>query len=146
MIFEHMKTVWEKVRRVIIPMLLIALLYAVMLLAVGWTCPIKALLGISCPGCGMTRACISAVRLDFVSAFSYHPLWVVLLPYIAVLLVLVVKEKRKVTRIWLLLGAFLMLIVYGVRMAWQIGDVVVFEPQNGWIARSIGAILDGISK
>lgn len=29
-------------------------------------------LGIPCPGCGMTRAVFSALRLDFAAAFSYH--------------------------------------------------------------------------
>ncbi len=28
--------------------------------------------GYECPGCGMTRALISALRFDFVSAFQYH--------------------------------------------------------------------------
>ena len=30
------------------------------------------LTGYHCPGCGMTRACISALKLDFYKAFSYH--------------------------------------------------------------------------
>lgn len=29
-------------------------------------------LGFPCPGCGMTRAVFSALRLDFAAAFSYH--------------------------------------------------------------------------
>ncbi len=38
----------------------------------GITCIFKNFLGFSCPGCGMTRACLSALRLDFNTAFSYH--------------------------------------------------------------------------
>lgn len=35
-------------------------------------CLFKALLGIECPGCGMTRAYISLFRLDFRQAFAYN--------------------------------------------------------------------------
>lgn len=35
-------------------------------------CPILTLTGIKCLGCGMTRAVISAIKLDFKAAFSYH--------------------------------------------------------------------------
>lgn len=48
-------------------------------LAVGillfYHCPIKTIIGISCPGCGMTRALISALCFDFSKAFHYHPLF-----------------------------------------------------------------------
>ena len=30
---------------------------------------------VPCFGCGMTRAFVSALRLDFASAFSYHPMF-----------------------------------------------------------------------
>ena len=36
------------------------------------TCPVLKFLHIPCPGCGMTRAWISALQLDFAAAFSYH--------------------------------------------------------------------------
>ena len=36
------------------------------------TCPILAVTGIPCPGCGLTRACLAALRLDLAAAFSYH--------------------------------------------------------------------------
>ena len=38
-------------------------------------CIFKQFLGIECMGCGMTRAVISAVTLDFGAAFSYHPMF-----------------------------------------------------------------------
>ena len=39
------------------------------------TCPIMALLGFPCPGCGMTRALLSVFKFDFVSAFHYHAMF-----------------------------------------------------------------------
>ncbi len=35
-------------------------------------CIFNNLFGIPCPGCGMTRAFISIIKLDFVSAFQYN--------------------------------------------------------------------------
>lgn len=49
-------------------------------------CPIRALTGIPCPGCGMSRAWLAFVRLDLAAAFRYHPLfWTVPLVVLLVL-------------------------------------------------------------
>lgn len=41
-------------------------------------CPIKFITGISCAGCGMTRAWYQVLFLHFDTAFYYHPLfWIV---------------------------------------------------------------------
>lgn len=40
-----------------------------------YRCPFQFIWGINCPGCGMTRAWISVLRLDFKAAFQYHPLF-----------------------------------------------------------------------
>lgn len=37
-------------------------------------CPIAYIFGVPCPTCGMTRAMISLIRLDFAAYISYHPL------------------------------------------------------------------------
>ena len=55
--------------------LLVALLLATALLSLlGIGCPIRYLTGVSCPGCGMTRAVRALFELDFKSAFEYHPM------------------------------------------------------------------------
>lgn len=41
----------------------------------GSGCLFKALFGIACPACGMTRAYTSLLRLDFSAAFYYNPAW-----------------------------------------------------------------------
>lgn len=38
-------------------------------------CPIRFFTGISCAGCGMTRAWLSVLKLDFAEAFRFHPLF-----------------------------------------------------------------------
>ena len=45
---------------------------------IGIGCPIRWLTGISCAGCGMTRAILYAVCFQFDKAFYYHPLFWVL--------------------------------------------------------------------
>ena len=41
--------------------------------AMPFFCPFKALTGIPCPGCGMTRAMLSLTKGDFRGAFGYNP-------------------------------------------------------------------------
>lgn len=41
----------------------------------GLGCVFYETLGIPCPTCGMTRAVLSAIKLDFGEAFGYHPLF-----------------------------------------------------------------------
>ena len=54
---------------------------ALYLLDIG--CVFRLMTGIPCPGCGMTRAWLAALRLDFAAAFAYHPLfWVVPIAFV----------------------------------------------------------------
>ena len=41
----------------------------------GTICFFKAMTGIPCPGCGMTRALFAAARGQFKRAFYFHPLF-----------------------------------------------------------------------
>lgn len=54
---------------------LIYLAVVAVLLAIGGRCVFRTYLGFPCPGCGMSRAMLSALRLDFAAAFSYHPMF-----------------------------------------------------------------------
>ncbi len=38
-------------------------------------CLIRAATGIPCPSCGMSRAWLAVLRLDFSAAFSFHPMF-----------------------------------------------------------------------
>ena len=46
-------------------------------------CPIHRILGLYCPGCGLTRASRSLFRLAFLRAFQYNPAIVFVAPYAA---------------------------------------------------------------
>ena len=48
---------------------------AIVLHVTGIGCPIRLVTGTPCPGCGMTRAWIAALHLDFAQAMRMHPLF-----------------------------------------------------------------------
>ena len=97
--------------------------------AVFWGCPIRHLTGIPCPGCGLTRACLSAIAMKWQEAFFFHPLWpLALLVLLTALFFPKNTEKRqRFCRIAAMgaIGAFL--IVYLVRMLIFFPDTAPME-------------------
>ena len=60
----------------------VAVVYILVLYAFDVPCVILSLTGFKCPGCGMTRALLAALRLDFEMAFYYNRMfWSVPLLY-----------------------------------------------------------------
>ncbi len=55
--------------------LFIGFAYLAFVLITGWRipCVFKVATGFDCPGCGITRMCVSVAKLDFVAAFRYNP-------------------------------------------------------------------------
>ena len=93
----------------------ILLVFGGVLLLGIFKCPLYEIFGVPCPTCGMTRAWRSFLSLDFATAFSLHPLF--LLP----LLVFIKKARNK----WVLatvLGIFIL--VYIIRMVLFFPDTV----------------------
>ena len=45
-------------------------------------CLFKNLFGIECYGCGITKAVIAATQLDFIRAFNYNKLIVIVMPLV----------------------------------------------------------------
>ncbi len=58
-------------------------------------CPMALLLGMPCPGCGITRAFGHATHGQFREAFGYHPLWPFLLGYFTFLWIYQLVETWK---------------------------------------------------
>ena len=117
----------------------VVLLYLV-LEGFGITCPIKFLTGISCAGCGMSRAWIAVFHLDFARAFYFHPLF---FPPPVILLVILLKKRVK--PVFYKGFIFTMIALYGIvylyRMIWGDHQVVVFEPVKGCMVLLIQKIL-----
>ena len=135
-----MRAFGAKYRRGLIAAVAVAALYVVFF-ALGVGCPIKYLTGISCPGCGMTRACLSALRLDFSAALYYHPLWMALPPFAVACVLLRWRRKPRALRALVFGGAALMLAVWVWRVFAHEGDVVVIAPQSGLMVRVARRIL-----
>ena len=89
-----------------------ALGYAFILRLLNVSCPILKLTGISCPGCGMTRALISAVQFKFTDAFHFHPLWLLFLIFALILTILYIFEKKRVFNVFLFILVILFLIYF----------------------------------
>ena len=104
--------------------------------SIGITCPIKFITGISCAGCGMSRAWMAFLQLDIAKAFAYHPLfWLV--PIAVIVLLCKSKINIKFYKIFMFTIAGAFVIVYLYRMFIGDGNVVVFEPQNNIVFRII---------
>ncbi len=105
--------------------------------AVGITCPIKYVTGISCPGCGLSRAWFHAVTLDLAGAFAYHPLfWLV--PFAVMAFAL--EKRSRACRIAFYAIVAVAIIVYAVRMLDTSDAIVVFAPENGVIPRLLQSL------
>ena len=111
----------------------------VILESFGVTCPIKYITGISCAGCGMSRAWMAFLQLDIAKAFAYHPLfWLV--PIVVIVLLCKSKINIKIYKIIIFTIIIMFAIVYICRLIWSGDDVVVFEPQNNILFRIIRVI------
>ncbi|MCI5746009.1 MAG: DUF2752 domain-containing protein [Erysipelotrichaceae bacterium] len=82
------------------------------------SCPIKLIIGYPCIGCGMSRAILSLVSLNFKEAFIYHP-FVFFLPFI--MFVIIFKSRKNILKIyrqkWLWVSlTSLLILIYIIRM------------------------------
>ncbi len=94
-------------------------------------CPIKFFTGICCPGCGMTRAFLSILRLDFEAAFYYHPA-IFIMPLAAVIFIMKKKINPTVVRVLLILFILILLVIYLYRLI-NGSDVVYIDFEKGVI-------------
>jgi hypothetical protein len=88
-------------------------LYAVLPHHPGIPCPFRALTGLPCPLCGMTRAVTAAMRGDVWASLRYHPAGIVL---IAVALFLLFRPRRVDVR----LPAWLIPVALALMWAWNL--------------------------
>lgn len=50
-------------------------------------CPFHAVIGLKCPGCGVTRMCLALLRGDLADAWAANPVLLLLLPVLGLLAV-----------------------------------------------------------
>lgn len=119
-------------KRVVIISIII-LSYVVFLKLLGMTCIFKNMFGVSCPGCGMTRACISALTFNFKQAFYYHPLWIALIPTVLLLIYFYLKEHKKLFKITIIISLCLLIGVYIIRLIFGDHNIVYIDFTKGYI-------------
>ena len=103
-------------------------------------CPIKFVTGISCPGCGMSRAYLSVLTFDFKAAFYYHPLWIAVIPAAALMAYFGANEKELQLHVTLAVVLTLLFVTWLFRLLSRSNNVVVFDPENGLIFKVLESI------
>ena len=106
--------------------------YALMV-AFDAPCPIKYVLGVSCPGCGMTRAVLSLLRGDLAAAFYYHPLWLFVALAVVLLAVAALKRWNRLYRYTLVISIAVMIAVWLWRLFDPGCDIVSVDFDGGLI-------------
>lgn len=123
---------------------IIAGFYLFLEMVLGIGCPFKFMTGISDAGCGMSRAWLRVLHLDFAGAFYYHPLWILPVPaFFAILF----KRKipSKIYSNFMMTLGIIFLIVYAYRMLFMPDqDIVVFRPWDGFMWRTAKSIFNFI--
>lgn len=115
-----------------VSIILFIILFYLILEGVGITCPIKFMTGISCAGCGMSRAWMAVFHLDFSRAFYYHPLyWTP--PILILILLSRGKLKPMLFKVFIFTIIMLYVIVYMYRLICGDHEIVAFEPANGFV-------------
>lgn len=80
-------------------------------------CPFLMLTGLKCPGCGSQRAIHSILHLDFVAAFKYNAMLVMMLPVVGIYVYSEIRRTKnpeqyaklnKVTYIWIIFTLFIL--------------------------------------
>ena len=73
---------------------------------IGIPCIFYELTGLYCPGCGITRAFLSLLKLNIYQAFRYNMLVIILLPLLVVCLIykVILKGNKKIPNtVWIFL-------------------------------------------
>ncbi|MCH5342175.1 MAG: DUF2752 domain-containing protein [Acetatifactor sp.] len=132
------RKLFQKINKDVLTAVFAVVAFYIVLSILGIGCPIKWVTGISCAGCGMTRAYLSLLHLDIKHAFIYHPLfWSV--PFILLIIVLRMAGRvpTRTANYVKYLTAFLFLIVYVVRLLDPEDIIVVAKIQEGLIWKAI---------
>lgn len=129
----------DRRKEIICSVAAIVLLYGAFAFS-GIGCPIKFLTGISCAGCGMTRAWMAVLQGDLRAAWNYHPLFWTIPTALAVGFIRQ-RLNKKMLNISLFIFAAVFVIVYVYRLLDPADEIVVFAPWDGLIGQALSNIL-----
>jgi len=93
----------------------------------GSVCPSKILVGLPCPGCGLTRAALLMLGGDFIGSLRMNPI----LPFLFVYAILILLKKKNAARNYIIFVIILSFAVFGYRVIFSFGtEPVVYNPRN----------------
>lgn len=122
------------VKKAALPAVLLFLVWYVPQIFFHHYCPVVLITGFPCPGCGLTRAFVSLVKLDIAGAADYNPaifLWVPLI--VATIYLRYVRGKSiKVLLLPLIFVYVITIVIYVLRMKYMFPGkaTLVYEPDN----------------
>ena len=100
-------------------------------------CIFRLFFGVSCPGCGLTRAYRALLKLDLKSAFHFHPLfWT-----IPIIIFLYYKKVSDTALVPLII---IFIVVYLIRLFNGADDIVTIDITNGLIYKMLFGIINKI--
>ncbi len=105
-------------------------------------CPFRRIIGVSCPGCGMTRAVFELFKLNFKGAFNAHPL-IYVMPIAATVYIFKEKLPEKTYKALVVLLCTVMFITYMIRML-SGSEIVYFKPETGIVYKLIEYIFQSL--
>lgn len=108
------------------------LLYMIIGYLLNYGCPFRFFLGLSCPGCGMTRAYIQVLHLNFTTAFYFHPLYP-LVPIMGLMWLFEDKIKPNWNRLFWIVVIVLFIAVYLIRFQDPNQDIVSFDFKESFL-------------
>ena len=93
-------------------------------------CIFKSIFNIPCISCGLTRAFISILHLDFVSAFKYNvlsiPLFVVILLFIILYLISKIYKKEYIYILYDLISKYYYVVLIILLLGWIINLIFYY--------------------
>lgn len=141
---------WKRMAAAFLPLVAFGLL---ILLDVP-ACPMRVAFGVPCPGCGLTRATLAMMHLDFWAMLRFHPLAPLLTPmYLYAVLRtslthsgLVSKERKDIFTTapkWVWPAALVTILgVWLIRMVGLLGGLPdPVDPGNGLLGQAIQALI-----
>ena len=132
-----MKRLFSKIsdmRETIILMIVLAF-YCTVVYLFKLPCPIYFFTGVSCPGCGMTRAFFALLHFDFDAALYYHPLIFFCIFAFLILAVVHIKKKYLAKKILIAVFVVTFIVTYLYRLLILKSPILYFSPGNGIIVK-----------
>ena len=123
-----MKRFWKREKSFLCAVLIIVIVYSILFLT-GIGCPIKFVTGISCAGCGMTRAWWCLLQGKIREAVAFHPLCF-MVPVAVLWYFFRDKLPKRLFYGGVVLVITVFIAVYIVRMLNPEDSIVIFNPKD----------------